>query len=578
MFLPMDEIVKKLDELHIECKHNDIIKFINEQEDQDNVSKNVEINWRLARAYYNQSDIEENKDVKLKYIQTSLEIINKFILTNEHPDLYKWWAISTSGLGEYLGAREKIGNAPKIKEYGLKSLELRPKDPVTLFLLGRWSYSVASISWIEKTVANTLFGTVPNATYQEALDYFLGSYEIEPNMIRCVVSIADCYYQLGQHERAKDNVILFCKIKDIDPGFVLINGIKYRIFGDESLDQEIIYDFFQTKPVYLNKKENRIKDIVVSRECKYVDLVYTWVNGSDPDHLRARIKASNITNEFMFSTSSSYRDIGTLKYSIRSVRQYAPWIKNIFIITADQIPTWFDTENPDNVKFIFHKNLYRNISDLPTFNSNSIESNFWNLPVEVSNCFLYLNDDIFFSRPVNQNEYFDENFKQSVLLSESAMERKSEIKYENYEKSILFTNRALASIWGQDRKRKMPAHGIQVFNRKTWYKIQEDFGNGLEITSANQFRNFTDFQISHLYIQFAIRYFKPIVNLTPDVLYILLNNENFDEKLQLVKTSNDINTICLNDGLEFIDDELQKKVDDTFNYLFPIPSPFEKMT
>ncbi|KAN0006538.1 hypothetical protein ACTFIU_003251 [Dictyostelium citrinum] len=204
MFIPMEEIINKADDLHNQCKHGEIIEFINEQEDQDNVSKNVEINWRLARAYYNQSDLEEDRDTKLKYIQSSLEIINKFISTNEHPDLYKWWAISTSGLGEYLGAREKVGNAPKIHDYAIKSLELRPNDSITLFLLGRWSYSVASISWIERGVANTLFGKVPNATYQEALDYFLKSYEVDPTLIRCIVSIADCYTQLKQYEKAKE--------------------------------------------------------------------------------------------------------------------------------------------------------------------------------------------------------------------------------------------------------------------------------------------------------------------------------------------------------------------------------------
>ena len=33
-------------------------------------------------------------------------------------------------------------------------------------------YAVASVSWIEKKVAATLFATPPNSTYEEALESF----------------------------------------------------------------------------------------------------------------------------------------------------------------------------------------------------------------------------------------------------------------------------------------------------------------------------------------------------------------------------------------------------------------------
>ncbi|KAM9955710.1 hypothetical protein ACTFIW_002350 [Dictyostelium discoideum] len=341
------------------------------------------------------------------------------------------------------------------------------------------------------------------------------------------------------------------------------------------VNEEIIYDDFKSVPIELNENEKVVKDIVMSRECEYVDLVYTWVNGSDPKHFATKQKLKN-KNQRVFA--SSFRDIGTLKYSLRSVRQYAPWIQNIYIITADQKPDWFDSKNPDNVRFISHRDYFHNKSDLPTFNSNAIESNFWNLPVQVSNCFLYLNDDIYFSRPVNQSDYFDENFNQVVFTTKDELWTKSErlSKFDQYSKAILFTNRALASVWQEIVKRKFPAHGVQIFNRKTWYKIQEEFGTALEITSSNKFRCILDFQIGHLYNQVAMKHSNCTTKTDPDVLYILLNVDKYDQQLSLVNSSrNQRNTICLNDGLEFFNDDLQKKFDNTFNYLFPNPSPFE---
>ncbi|KAN0043476.1 hypothetical protein ACTA71_011135 [Dictyostelium dimigraforme] len=218
-------------------------------------------------------------------------------------------------------------------------------------------------------------------------------------------------------------------------------------------------------------------------------------------------------------------------------------------------------------------------SDLPTFNSNAIEANFWNLPPQVSNCFLYFNDDIYFSRPVNQSDYFDENFNQVIFTIDEELWTKSGSlkKFDTYTKAVLFTNRALASVWKEIVKRKSPAHGVQVFNRKMWYRIQEEFGTALQISSSNKFRCILDFQIAHIYNQFAIKYSNCTIKSKPsDVLYILLNNGQYEEKLALINSSkNETNTVCLNDGLEFFNDDLQRKFNDMFNYLFPIPSPFE---
>jgi len=34
-----------------------------------------------------------------------------------------------------------------------------------------------------------------------------------------------------------------------------------------------------------------------------------------------------------------------LKYSLRSVQQFAPWIRHVFIVTNGQTPSWLNTSN-----------------------------------------------------------------------------------------------------------------------------------------------------------------------------------------------------------------------------------------
>jgi hypothetical protein len=35
-----------------------------------------------------------------------------------------------------------------------------------------------------------------------------------------------------------------------------------------------------------------------------------------------------------------------LRYSLRSVEKYAPWVRNIYIVTNGQIPYWLDLSHP----------------------------------------------------------------------------------------------------------------------------------------------------------------------------------------------------------------------------------------
>ena len=51
---------------------------------------------------------------------------------------------------------------------------------------------------------------------------------------------------------------------------------------------------------------------------------------------------------------------------------YAPWIRNIYIVTNGQKPSWAKLDHP-NVFVVSHKEIFQQETDLPTFNSMAIE-------------------------------------------------------------------------------------------------------------------------------------------------------------------------------------------------------------
>ena len=103
-----------------------------------------------------------------------------------------------------------------------------------------------------------------------------------------------------------------------------------------------------------------------------IDLVYLWVDGNDPVWLTKK-------NEFLLADRQvdpqvagecRYVENDELRYSLRSVEKFAPWIRRVYIVTDDQTPAWLDTSNL-RIRVVSHREIMP-AEILPVFNSCTI--------------------------------------------------------------------------------------------------------------------------------------------------------------------------------------------------------------
>lgn len=133
------------------------------------------------------------------------------------------------------------------------------------------------------------------------------------------------------------------------------------------------------------------------------DFVLPWVDGSDLEWINSKNKYNNsIIGEH--NAIEKYRDMGTLKYVLRSIEKNCPWYNKIHIITCGHHPKWLDIKHP-KINLITHKELYFKKAHLPVFSSSSIEMNLANMR-DVSEQFVYLNDDMLIMKQTKPTRFF----------------------------------------------------------------------------------------------------------------------------------------------------------------------------
>jgi hypothetical protein len=229
-----------------------------------------------------------------------------------------------------------------------------------------------------------------------------------------------------------------------------------------------------------------------------IDAVYTWVDGGDPAW-QARKARALTGNAWLDGASrlahndSRYASRDELRYSLRSLHCFAPWIRHVFLVTDDQVPAWLDTSHP-GITVVSHREIFGDTGTLPTFNSQAIESRLHRIP-GLSEHFLYLNDDVFLGRPVSPELFFTPGgltrFFPSTALVDAAPRRPTDPPADSAGKN----NRELIrEAFGRVLTRKMK-HTPHPSRRSVIAEIEERFLEHVDATAHHQFRHPDDISL-----------------------------------------------------------------------------------
>ena len=131
-----------------------------------------------------------------------------------------------------------------------------------------------------------------------------------------------------------------------------------------------------------------------------IDFVVTWVDSCDPEWEKEYQRYSEGRQR---NDKARFRNWDLFKYWFRAIETYAPWVNKVYLVTNGTFPKWINAIHPKLV-LVKHSD-YIPKEFLPTFNSHTIELFMHKIP-ELSEHFVYFNDDTFLNAPILPDYYF----------------------------------------------------------------------------------------------------------------------------------------------------------------------------
>ena len=139
-----------------------------------------------------------------------------------------------------------------------------------------------------------------------------------------------------------------------------------------------------------------------------IDAVITWVDGSEPNYklkLEENLKNKKIINR-------QYTQANEIDFCVASIIKFAPFVRKIFIVTDKQKPRFSGIRHMvslEKIEIIDHEEIFRdNLDCMPSFNIRSIDALLFKIK-NLSDKFIYFNDDMFLIRETNKKDWFKDN-------------------------------------------------------------------------------------------------------------------------------------------------------------------------
>ena len=255
---------------------------------------------------------------------------------------------------------------------------------------------------------------------------------IDNNGVFIIINYSNNYYFIINKNRLSlsDNTASYFKIIKLDSGFynIELSIYKNKIVGVDRKNKIITYnkENINNNPkvcwdiIKIEKNDYLIKNIFNNKfiNDNYNIIKFEKLEASNSNYF---YRNTNINKRFIFKLLKVYEepkfnkninliiekepiDI-VMKYSLRSILNYIPWIRKIYIMMPNEKVKYLK-----NIEDINEKIIYIKDKDILGYDSSNIQSFLFNLDkmekFGIAKNFIYMEDDCFIGKNLKKSDFF----------------------------------------------------------------------------------------------------------------------------------------------------------------------------
>ena len=308
-----------------------------------------------------------------------------------------------------------------------------------------------------------------------------------------------------------------------------------------------------------------------------VDMVFSWVDGSSSEFQRQR--AAQMEGYVVGEGdegAARFRHVDELRYALRSVHMYAPWVRRIFIATDSPRPAWL-ADDP-RVTVVPSEEFFADTSVLPIHNSHAVEAQLHHID-GLAEHFLYSNDDMFFGRPVEPELFFSPAGISRFVECDVLIGTGAPATYRSGHDNALRVNRALLhERFGRTITNDLE-HCATPLRRSVMRELEQTFPEDFARTAGSRFRSATDVSVTNsLYHYYAMFTGRAVATTAPRTRYFQTTLADSLRRMERLSERNDVDMFCLNDGgsgVEVPEEVRVRVVTELLERMFPVRAPWE---
>ena len=206
-------LLRKSDELNAQERTDDAIEVLKQAEKISPNNPNLLI--KLSQGYSDKIDAAKDRTQKLGFAKLCLEYAKKAVHeAPDNADAHVCLSIAYGKMTDFTDNKTKMEYSKVVKSEAEKAVALNPKNDLALLILARWNFDMATLNPILKAIAQTLYGQLPPASKEQAVEYFQKAIAAAPERIRHHAQFAEALEAMGKTKEAQAE---WLKVKQLKP-------------------------------------------------------------------------------------------------------------------------------------------------------------------------------------------------------------------------------------------------------------------------------------------------------------------------------------------------------------------------